>query len=288
MTSTPDPPALSPTGLSRFAASACAPPFDGTIAEFVRDVPMGRGYANESKPFDIESACYLKPVLAAIQNPDIPVVCALAAVQMLKTFACIEMPAAYFMANDPGDMTIYIGGDDSASDQARARLLPWFRNIPEVNGLIEAAEAANRWDITTQEFYLPGMVLRIWGLNINTTQRITLRRVLISDAFLTKNTGMIAQAVARTTQHRANRKIIVESQGGEAGDDMDEFWKTTNMQYLHVVCPLCGTGQPFEFHRERGDDFQAVLPRRRALEIIIKHHGRFGAIARYRQWQKTG
>ena len=242
-------------------AAAAKKRFRGSIAEFIRHVPMGRGYANENEPFDIETACYLKPVDASIRNPDKPVTCCLAAVQMLKTFFCVEAAAGYFIANDPGDTTIYIGGDDSASDQARARLLPYLRGIPEVARQLNAAAEANRWDVTTQEFYLPAMILRIWGLNMNTTQRITLRRVIISDAFLTKKTGMIAQAVARTTQHRRDRKVIVESQGGDAGDDMDEFWKTTSQGWLHVRCPECQRAQPFDFHRERPEDFLATPPR---------------------------
>ena len=30
---------------------------------------------------------------------------------------------------------------------------------------------------------------------------------------------------------------------------------------LHVRCPYCGEGQPFEWHRERPDDFKATLPK---------------------------
>jgi hypothetical protein len=235
------------------------PRFRGEIWKNTEKVPMGRGYANEGKPFDIETACYLKPIFRAIRNPDIPVIAVLAAVQMLKTFACIEESAAYFIEHDPGDMTIYIGGDDSARDQARARIIPRFRSIPGVSSQILAAEQNDRFDINTQEFYLPAMILRIWGLSENTTARMTLRRVLGSDLYLSKNSGLWLQAIARTTQHQ-QRKIIGESQGGEEGDDMDKFWKTTNMGYLHVTCPLCGTFQPFEFHRERLDEFIATPP----------------------------
>lgn len=239
--------------------AASAAPFRGSIQEFIKDIPMARSYANDGKPFDIESAYYLKPVFEAIQNPDIPVVACLAAVQMLKTFSCVEAAGAYFMANDPGDMTLYIGGDDTSRDQARSRTLPWWWSIPEVGKLFEDAQQEDRWDITTQAFYLPNQVIRIWGLNEGTTARITLKRVIGSDIYLSKNSGLWMQAMARTTQHK-ERKIIGESQGGEEGDDMDKFWRTTDMGFLHVVCPECGSGQPFEFHRERGDDFTATLP----------------------------
>src|ERR1017187_10106616 len=119
--------------------------FGGEIWESSAGVPMGRGYANQGRPFDIESACYLKEPMRAIKNPDIPVIGILAAVQMLKTFGCIEEPAAYFIEHDPGDTTIYIGGDDSARDQARSRMLPRLESIPGVAEQIASARAANQY-----------------------------------------------------------------------------------------------------------------------------------------------
>lgn len=243
----------------RAGFSIFVPRYRGEIWENTATVPMGRGYANDGQPFDIETACYLKPVQRAIKDPDIPVVAALAAVQMLKTFGCIEEPLAYFIQHDPADTTVYIGGDDSSRDQARSRIIPRLRSIPGVAAELERAEQSDRWDVATQEFYLAGQVIRIWGLNENTTARMTLRRVMGSDLYLSKSSGLWLQAMARTTQHR-QRKIIGESQGGEEGDDMDKFWHTTDMGMLHVACPICGERQPFDFHREREPDFKICAP----------------------------
>ena len=255
------------TGIPRFDPEMEAPAFDvvtprfrGEIWEYIGDVPMRRGYANDGKPFDIETANYLRPIFRAIKDRAIPYVAVLAAVQTLKTFACIEAAAAWFIGNDPGDMAIYIGGDDDACHQIRSRTKEWWESIPAVGRLFAAAMDNNRWDITTQVYLLPNMTMNIWGLNESSTQRVSLQRVLISDAFLAKRNGMMAQAMRRTTAHKT-QKIIVESQGGEAGDDFDEFFRSTNMGALHVVCPLCGMGQPFLFHRRRADDFVAVPPK---------------------------
>jgi hypothetical protein len=256
------------TAMTQAATDAvCEEIFRGTIPEFLKDVPMGRGYANigpggRPMPFDIETACYTKPVFAAIQDPNIPVVACQAAVQMLKTFICCEASPAYFIANDPGDTTIYIGGDDSSRDQARSRILPYWWSIPEVEKLFASARAEDRFDIATQEFYLPAQTYRIWGLNESTTARITLRRVIGSDLYLSKSSGLWLQAMARVTQYKAthNTKIIGESQGGEEGDDADKFFKTTDMGFLSVKCPLCGTGQEFDFHHVRSQDTKIVAP----------------------------
>lgn len=242
--------------------------FRGSIPEFIKDVPMGRGYENKDSggnylPFDITTAWYTKPVFDAIQDPDVPVVSCMAAVQMLKTFICCEASPAYFIAQDPGDTTIYLGSQDSGDDQSRGRMLPWWREFKDIAKIFKMVKDGDRFDLQTQELYLPGQIVRIWGLNEGNTARITLRRVIGSDLYLSKKTGLWQQAMARTTQVK-NRKIIGESQGGEVGDDMHEFHKTTDMGWIWVKCPLCGTGQPFDFHRDRlfeqaeGKPFQAI------------------------------
>jgi phage terminase large subunit GpA-like protein len=255
---------------SRFVAGF-KPPFRGEIWENSAGIPMGRGYSNDGAPFDINSAHYLKEPLRAVKNPAYRKVIALAAVQMLKTFAMIDEASAFFIEHEPGDMNIYMPDAEAARDHMRGRLLPRLRAIPGVAVQLDAVAELDRFDITTQEFYLPGMVLRCWPLNEGNTQRMTLRYVLISDAFLAGRKGLINQAIARTTQHPHDKKVIIESQGGEEGDDFDIEWKSTDMRRLHVRCPLCDGAQEFVFHAEREEKFRARLPRERVREILEKH-----------------
>ena len=199
-------------------------------------VPMGKGYVNGNDPFDIESACYLKPVFLAIKDPSVREVWLKAAVQTLKTFT-VEKSNAFLAVNEPGDMALYDQDEASALDHCKSRLMPFLHSIPSLAGRI--AEAPSRFDIGTTEFYLPGMTLRVWPLNIASTQRITLKYVTIHDAFQSGRTGLIANARARTTQHPHDRKIMIESQGSDYGDDFDEGFNGTNQGMLHVVCPHC-------------------------------------------------
>lgn len=249
-------------------ADQLAPPFRGEIWEFFKDVPMERGFANEGRPFNIETAFYLTEVMREIRRRPFGKFVNMAAVQTLKTNGTIEQPAGYFIANDPGDMAIYFPGDESAFDQGKTRLMPYIRSSSSVARIIDNVLAAGpdgRFNITTDELYLPGMTLRIWPLNKSSTQRITLRYVLISDAFLSGRTGLLKEAIARKTAHDnvtglRDYKVIIESQGGEEDDDFDSEWKTTDQRILHVACPLCATSQPFEWHRPRPDDFIATPP----------------------------
>jgi hypothetical protein len=234
--------------------------FRGEIWEDDTDAPMGKGYANNSQPFDITTAFYLRAVFMAIRNRAIRKVVIRAAVQTLKTFV-VEKSASYFIKNDPADMVLYDCDIEAASDHSKSRFMPFLKGLPSMSRQIQQAESINRHDITTTEFYLPGMTLRVWPLNESSTQRITIRDCFISDAFLSKRTGMIKQAIARTTQHPHDKKIIIESQGSDEGDDFDAEFQTTNQTNLYAVCPYCETNQPFTWERERPSDFTPVEPK---------------------------
>jgi hypothetical protein len=241
--------------LTREGFASIGKTFRGDIWQFVAQVPMGKGYSNKGKdgrpmPFDIFTAHYLKPIFQAIKDPNILKVVIKMGVQMLKTFLC-EMSAAYFIVNDPGDMTLYDCDQEASSDHCKSRMMPFLHSIPEIAGQIK--EVASRHDVTITEFYLPGMTFRAWPLNLSSTQRITLRYVFIHDAFLSQRTGLINEAIARTTQHPHDKKIIIESQASDEGDDFDLQYEGTDKRELWIKCPLCGNGQAFEWSRQRDD-----------------------------------
>ncbi len=250
-----------------YFAECFKPPFRGEIWEFFKDVPMGRGFSNQNRPFDADTACYVKPVMREIRARPFGKFVIMAAVQMLKTNCTIEQPAGFLIANDPGDMTIYLTGDESAYDQAKARLAPYLKSQKDIAQIIQevtSASSTGRHNIVTEQWFLPGMVLRIWPLNLTQTQRNTLRYVFISDAFLSERTGLIEQACKRTTQHDSIKvrdyKIIIESQGGEAGDDFDAQWLETDQRRLNVTCPYCASVQQFDWHKKRGEEFVPTPP----------------------------
>lgn len=248
MTETTDP---LPDLLRPFYQAAGRPKFRGEIWENAARVPMGVGYANENQPFDIETAPYLKPVFQAIRDHGIRKIVCKAAVQTLKSFV-LDTTAAYMIEHAPGDMGFYLDDADKARAYAKGRLMPYLKKFP---GIAKFITDLDRFDITTTEISLPGMNLRIWGLNEGNVQTFTLRYVFISDAYLAEGNGLIKQALARTTQHADDCKIIIESQGGVVGDNFDQEWETTNQAELHIKCPLCGAGQPFEWQKQRPDDF---------------------------------
>lgn len=254
-------------GLEQLAAAAIGKTFRGEVWEFAADIPMGKGFKNDGKPFNIEEAKYLKPVFRQIKNPKRRKHVWKAGVQGLKSYAAVKS-AAYKIVHDPGDMAIYDCDIEAARDNFKSRLGPMLKSIPEIDAMIASVES--RHDVGISEMYLPGMTLRMWPLNISSTQRITLRYVVISDGFLSGNTGLVEQAIARTTQHPHDKMIIIESQGSDENDDFDRQYQSTDQGELHVVCPVCGMNQPFEFDRKRDDGSYSGFQRGPDEKILLK------------------
>lgn len=259
--STPDAqPGLCASMLRAAIATAAEPPFRGGIAENCATAPMGKGYANDGKPFDISTACYLKPVLAAIECESTRKVVIKAGVKTMKSFVA-EMALGFYCPYGSGDCSIYFGTEELGEDQATTRILNYLWGIPAMAE--KRKTIIGQWDETMKATKFPDKTLRISPANLMWVQDLNLEFVAIRDAHVTKATGMIDQIIARTTQYPDTKKIIIESQGGEIGFDFDRHYNDTDQGELHVKCPFCGQLNIWNWrgwHRERPDDFVAKPP----------------------------
>lgn len=246
--------------LRRKGFSGVGETFWGTILDNIKDAPMGKGHGNDGKPFDIETACYLRPVFEGIQRQSTRKVVIKAGVKTLKTFT-VEAAAGYYVPHGIGDATMYFGTGDAADDHATTRLLAYLKGIPSFAEKLKTL--ADRFSDTYNAIKFPDKTFRICPANLTWTQNVNLCFVGICDAFLTAKSGMIDHAWDRTTQYPNDKKFIVESQGGEEGFDFDRHYDDTDQGELHVKCPLCGTGHVWNWRAwdmTRGDDFVAVAP----------------------------
>ena len=234
--------------------------FRGGILDNCKTAPMGKGYANNGLPFDIETACYLKPIIASIEDKNVRKVVIKAGVKTMKSFV-VEMAIGYYCPHGIGDCTIYFGSQDMTDDQATTRIMSYLWGIPS---MVEKKKTIlGRWDLTMGSIKFPDKTLRLRPANLSNTQDVNLCFVGIRDAFVTGASGMIDQAIARTTQYPHDKKIIIESQGGEEGFDFDRHYNDTNEAELHVNCPYCKTAQLWNWkgwHQVRPDDFIATVP----------------------------
>ncbi len=226
--------------------------YGGCIAN-LGGATMGKGHNNDGLAFDIDTANYLKPVFAAFDNPKIRKIVIKAGVKTVKSFAA-EIMAAHHTCHGNGDVAIYFGSGDVADDQSTTRIIDYYRGIPSFKKKL--ATIFNRFDITNGAIKFPDKTLRILPANLANTQGLNLGCFVVCDAFITGTTGMIDQAIARTTQYAEDKKIILESQGGEEGFDFDRHYEDTNQGELHVACPCCQKPQLWNWkawHRQRDD-----------------------------------
>ena len=237
--------------------------FRGDMVANRERAPMGKGHGNNGQPFDIETACYLKPVVAAYHRPTTRKLVIKAGVKTMKSFL-LEMAALHHVCNSVGDATIYFGSGEVADDVSTTRILADFEGVPRYRELLRLV--TSRFDTTMSAVKFPHKTFRLKPANLLNTQQVNLCFVGVQDAFVTGQTGMIDQAIERTTQYPDDKKIVLESQGGEVGFDFDRHYEDTDQGELYVTCPVCGSAHIFNWKvfdvREmtRGTGFVARPP----------------------------
>jgi hypothetical protein len=246
------------------AAKANRPPFRGGAVENRGGAPMGKGHGNEGKPFDIETACYLKPIFAdydrARREGRRLKLVLFAGVKTIKSFTG-EVCAAEHVCHGRGDVALFFTTGETADVGATTRILDDWRGIPNFARKLETI--TSRFDDTKGALKFPDKTVFILAANLSNTQQKNLAMVMLQDAFLTERTGVIYEMLARTTQYEKEAIIFLESQGGEKDDDFDRQWQETNQQELHVRCPHCDTSHIWNWKAwdmVRGEDFVAKLP----------------------------
>jgi hypothetical protein len=242
-------------------------PFRGGAVENLGDAPMGKGHGNAGLPFDLDTACYLKPIFAeydaARKNGRRLFLVLKAGVKTVKSFTG-EVCAADHVCHANGDFAIFFATGDTADVGATTRILDFYRGIPSFARKLTSIQS--RFDETKGALKFPDKTLFLLAANMSNTQQKNLGGLLFQDALLAEATGMIAEMVARTTQYQKEAVIFLESQGGEKGYDFDESYEKTDQRELHVSCPCCGMSHVWnwkafdEQSMTRSDTFIATLP----------------------------
>lgn len=272
------------------AATAIAePPFRGTMVDNCAMAPMGKGHKNGGQPFDIETACYLKPVVAAYHRSTTRKMVIKAAVKTMKSFI-VEIAAADHLVNSIGDVGIFFGTAETADDVSTTRILSYYEGIESFQR--KKQMVIGQYDFTMSALKFPDKTFWLKPANLANAQQKNLGFVGVQDAFVCGTNGMIDQLIERTTQYPDDKKIVIESQGGEKGFDFDRHFLDTDQGELCVNCPICGTSHIFNWKAmdeqwmTRVEGFRAVLPKWRVGEILKKHgfEGQLDQVLR--EWNK--
>lgn len=223
-------------------------PFRGEIYEYAAGLNLQNGYAIKGQ-FDISRSKYLIKPFQSVRNPRKRETVILKAVQTGGSLiADLDLP--YRIEHDPGD-TLWLFQDDKfAKTYMNGRFLPLLKGTPSLQGWIEAA---GRFGIGTDELRLPHMLVMIGGLNEGNVQSFSFQRVRLDEAWLAKSNGLIRQAKARVRAYPHTSHVLIISQAGVEGDDLDLEWRSSNMLEWSWQCPSCKKHQRFEWSAKRPD-----------------------------------
>lgn len=210
--------------------------------------------------FEIDTARHLAGPFAAIEDPNVRLVMLLKAAQTAGSLTW-DM-AIHWMLVHSRFMRIkvyFCDSDEKAARYCNERLMDTLKNNPDIKPLLPTG--AFRFENKQAEIkLLNGKHLIVCSLNESTASSLPADVIIIDEAWLAKP-GMINKAIARTKQQHGY-KIVIVSQAGEKGQDMDTLWNSLHARIpLTWACPECGGRQPFELHKKRPDDFVARPPR---------------------------
>jgi hypothetical protein len=226
--------------------------FMGGALENRGDAPMGKGHDNDKQPFDVETACYLKPVFAAYDNAirsgERTEIVLLAGVKTMKSFT-LEICCADHVCNRNGDAGLFFGSGEVADTVSTTRIMADYKGIKRFADKIKTISNAAgnaRFQVTNGEVKFPDKTFFLKPANLNELQQKNLGFAGMQDAFVTGATGVIEEMIARTTQYR-DAIVFLESQGGEKNFDHDRHYTNTNQGELHVICLHCGKPHVFNW-----------------------------------------
>ena len=212
--------------------------------QFVAEIP----YSPIPGGFRASNSPMIAPVMEAITNARIKLVCVVACVQSGKSLAP-ELSLAYIIANAPGPTLWLDVTDDSAKGKSENRLRPLFENCAPVKALFN--DDKNKMRNATMIFK-NGMTLWIVGANNRRNLQSRSIRYVFGDETWLWERGRMAEAEARTTAFKRG-KCVFFSQAGISGDDTDAKFLSTTQGEWTFSCPQCGKRQAFEWENLHWD-----------------------------------
>lgn len=102
----------------------------------------------------------------------------------------------------------------------------------------------DRHKVKNQEIIFPHMPIVISGANLSAFQEISMQ-YLIGDEVWEWDKGLLYEFYARH-HNRRQRKILLISQAGNEGCDLDDEIKQTTLYRWGFVCDSCGSAQPMK------------------------------------------
>ncbi|WP_104750192.1 phage terminase large subunit family protein [Helicobacter cynogastricus] len=185
---------------------------------------------------------YQKEPMQAISDPSITEVVLMWGAQLGKS-EILNNAIGYFIHQDPSTILFLLPTEDLAQDYSKRRLAPMFRDIPQLQELIDDKEANNT--ILTKNF--KGGNLALVGSNSPSKLSSKPIKVLIVDecdrCMNTKEGHSIALAQKRTATYFDKKIIKVSTPTLKGHSYIEREFESSDKRFFLVPCPHCAFEQ---------------------------------------------
>jgi hypothetical protein len=215
--------------------------------------------------FDVDLVPFVKEPFRALRNPLKREVVAMSAVQCLKTLIG-ELWLLWLIENDPGSTQWLQPTDDEGKEHAEERFIPLIMSFPRIARFF----TGNKNDKKIARIIFKHMWMLMEGCGLTNLQRKSIKNQMCSEVWQKDHwvPGRLAEAAARQTQFKFNKKRYIESQPGEVvrdqdhqiiGDDILMAFNKWSQQEWAFRCEDCRKLQPYHFSFMREDGTRAAI-----------------------------
>jgi hypothetical protein len=199
----------------------------------IPDSPFKGGYRPERWP-------WIAHAIRIFSEPSTRVMAMPWAIQCGKTLT-MRLAATHLMANDRGNMVIYMDNQDNAKDFTLRYLRPIFNVVPAVRDILSPNDNAKS---DTIDFADGTIVYNNSATTHKDLQRITTRYVFGDEVWQWPK-GALQESMGRTKAYEWTSKKLYASQPGILGDDFFNLYEMTDKRAWNFCCPDCGHYQPW-------------------------------------------
>lgn len=210
-----------------------------TWVKFPASVRMPE-YRSDTTPWTTEP-------LNCLQDPSVQFVTLMAPTQSGKS-TIFEAGVPWILCNAPGNVMLTCQTEDDVALMAEARL---WRVFDECKPVMAMLSKLHRFAKTKTRILFPHCFVELQGPGLSSLQSKSIRYAINDEAWM-YDQGTLAQIIERTSAVW-NRKIITLSQGGVAGDDLDNLWQQGTQEIYSYRCE-CGAVHPFSMESMKFDD----------------------------------
>lgn len=224
-------------------------------------------HSARSTRFDPQNAPWLNDIVRSVTDDRVKQIIVRAPTGGGKT-TLLELVVPWIIAQQPGPMLVIGQTDETTKEWAESRLIPILEGCEPVAKLFPSDRHLKR----KTSILFPHMAMFLSGANLSSLQEKSMR-YCYGDECWRWDPGMIGELKKRH-HDRWNRKTILCSQAGNAGEDFDIEFNDGVISEWGTECESCGQWHKFLWKSIRYDEAKTEAGEWdwQAVSASVRHH----------------